>query len=116
MITVLSGGTGTPKLLQGLKEIVDPKDLTIIVNTLENDRKRISLGIATKSDMPKMANVIHHFSHHSGITTVINIEMPVNKTIRMERGMSACWMVLSTKLTLPCTNAPGIFGRLLIRL
>ena len=37
MITVLSGGTGTPKLLQGIKEVVDPKDLTIIVNTLEND-------------------------------------------------------------------------------
>ena len=37
MITVLSGGTGTPKLLQGIKEIVDPEDLTIIVNTLEND-------------------------------------------------------------------------------
>lgn len=37
MITVLSGGTGTPKLLQGLKEIVAPEELTIIVNTLEND-------------------------------------------------------------------------------
>ena len=37
MITVFSGGTGTPKLLQGLKEIVNPKDLTIIVNTLAND-------------------------------------------------------------------------------
>ena len=37
MITVLSGGTGTPKLLQGLKEIVNTEDLTIIVNTLEND-------------------------------------------------------------------------------
>ena len=37
MITVLSGGTGTPKLLQGLKEVVDPADLTIVVNTLEND-------------------------------------------------------------------------------
>ena len=37
MITVLSGGTGTPKLLQGIKEIVDPKELTVIVNTLEND-------------------------------------------------------------------------------
>lgn len=37
MITVLSGGTGTPKLLQGLKEIVDPEELTIVVNTLEND-------------------------------------------------------------------------------
>lgn len=37
MITVLSGGTGTPKLLQGLKEVVPLKELTIIVNTLEND-------------------------------------------------------------------------------
>ena len=37
MITVLSGGTGTPKLLQGIKEIINPEDLTIIVNTLEND-------------------------------------------------------------------------------
>lgn len=37
MITVFSGGTGTPKLLQGLKEIVNPEDLTIVVNTLEND-------------------------------------------------------------------------------
>lgn len=37
MITVLSGGTGTPKLLQGLKEIVNPRELTIIVNTLENN-------------------------------------------------------------------------------
>ena len=37
MITVFSGGTGTPKLLQGIKEIVEPNDLTIVVNTLEND-------------------------------------------------------------------------------
>ena len=37
MITVFSGGTGTPKLLQGIKELVDPEDLTIVVNTLEND-------------------------------------------------------------------------------
>lgn len=37
MITILSGGTGTPKLLQGIKEIIDPTELTIIVNTLEND-------------------------------------------------------------------------------
>ena len=33
MITVVSGGTGTPKLLQGIKEIVDPEELTIIVNS-----------------------------------------------------------------------------------
>ena len=37
MITILSGGTGTPKLLQGIKEIVDPNELRIVVNTLENN-------------------------------------------------------------------------------
>ena len=37
MITVLSGGTGTPKLLQGIKECVPQENLNIIVNTLEND-------------------------------------------------------------------------------
>lgn len=33
MITVLSGGTGTPKLLMGLKEVAD---FTVIVNTAED--------------------------------------------------------------------------------
>ena len=37
MITVLSGGTGTPKLIQGIKNIYEPENLSIIVNTLEND-------------------------------------------------------------------------------
>jgi len=36
VITVLSGGTGTPKLLQGLKRVVDSKNLSIIVNTGED--------------------------------------------------------------------------------
>jgi len=34
LITILSGGTGTPKLLRGLKEIVD--DFAVIVNTAED--------------------------------------------------------------------------------
>lgn len=37
MITVLSGGTGTPKLLEGLVKVIDPKDINVIVNTVEND-------------------------------------------------------------------------------
>lgn len=37
MITILSGGTGTPKLIQGIKEIHEPANLNIIVNTVEND-------------------------------------------------------------------------------
>ena len=37
MICVLSGGTGTPKLLQGLVQVVNPEDITVIVNTVENN-------------------------------------------------------------------------------
>jgi len=33
---VLSGGTGTPKLLWGLKELVAPQDLSVVVNTAED--------------------------------------------------------------------------------
>src|SRR5512137_2355853 len=33
---VLSGGTGTPKLLRGLKEILPPKELSVVVNTAED--------------------------------------------------------------------------------
>jgi len=33
---VLSGGTGTPKLLRGLKEILPPEELSIVVNTAED--------------------------------------------------------------------------------
>jgi LPPG:FO 2-phospho-L-lactate transferase len=36
MITVLSGGTGTPKLIQGLSNIVGGSDLSLIVNTAED--------------------------------------------------------------------------------
>ncbi|MDD2755966.1 MAG: 2-phospho-L-lactate transferase [Methanothrix sp.] len=33
---VLSGGTGTPKLLLGLKELLKPEELSIVVNTAED--------------------------------------------------------------------------------
>ena len=36
MITILSGGTGTPKLLQGIIGLIDPSNITVVVNTLEN--------------------------------------------------------------------------------
>ncbi|MDR2829861.1 MAG: 2-phospho-L-lactate transferase [Methanobrevibacter sp.] len=37
MITILSGGTGTPKLIQGIKKIYDQSKIKVIVNTLENN-------------------------------------------------------------------------------
>jgi len=33
---VLGGGTGTPKLLRGLKELLLPEDLSVVVNTAED--------------------------------------------------------------------------------
>ena len=33
---VLSGGTGTPKLLRGLKELLPAGDLSVVVNTAED--------------------------------------------------------------------------------
>jgi LPPG:FO 2-phospho-L-lactate transferase len=33
---VFSGGTGTPKLLLGLKELLPPKDLSVVANTAED--------------------------------------------------------------------------------
>lgn len=36
MLTVISGGTGTPKLLQGLMELVPQRDISVIVNTGED--------------------------------------------------------------------------------
>jgi hypothetical protein len=85
-------------------------------STLLKERSRSWLGIAMNNDTDKMPNDIHHFSHHSGMMNVMKIEMPVSKTIKMERGIRACWMVLSTKLILPWMIAPGILGRLLRRL
>ena len=33
---IFSGGTGTPKLLDGLKEILPEEELTVVVNTAED--------------------------------------------------------------------------------
>ena len=59
---------------------------------------------------------IHHLDAHTGKASVMNKEMPPNSTMRMERGIKACWMVLSMKLMLPCTKALGIRGSCVIRL
>ncbi|NLB00543.1 MAG: 2-phospho-L-lactate transferase [Methanomicrobiales archaeon] len=36
MITFLSGGTGTPKLLRGMRELLDEREIAVIVNTAED--------------------------------------------------------------------------------
>ncbi|MFA6333729.1 MAG: 2-phospho-L-lactate transferase CofD family protein, partial [Methanoregula sp.] len=36
MITFLSGGTGTPKLLRGMQKVMDRHEISVIVNTAED--------------------------------------------------------------------------------
>ncbi len=36
MITFLSGGTGTPKLLRGMLELLEEQEIAVIVNTAED--------------------------------------------------------------------------------
>lgn len=75
MITILSGGTGTPKLLQGIKEIIDPTELTIIVNTLEND---YFSGVYVSADIDTvlytMSNQINDELWH-GIKEILSLLM-----------------------------------------
>ena len=61
-----------------------------IDNALEKERKRISLGMATNKDKPNTASVIHHFSHHDGMTIVMKMEIVVNNTISIDLGINAC--------------------------
>jgi len=49
MITVLSGGTGTPKLIRGLRQILRDEEITVIVNTGE-DLKMSGLYVSPDVD------------------------------------------------------------------
>ena len=72
-----------------------------MTSTFLNDCVLNCFGIAMNSAIANNPKRIHHFSHHSGIVSVTKIEIPVNRTIRIERGINACWIVLSTKFILP---------------
>ena len=72
-----------------------------IAKTLLKERKRSCLGIAIYKDIANIPRSIHHFSHYTGMNNVMKIDIPPNNTIRIERGISACCMVLSMKFIFP---------------
>jgi LPPG:FO 2-phospho-L-lactate transferase len=53
---IFSGGTGTPKLLDGIKEILPPEELTVVVNTAED------LWISGNLICPDLDTVLYLFS------------------------------------------------------
>lgn len=72
-----------------------------IDNTLLKERRRNSLGIAIYKEIANIPRSAHHFSLHTGINIAMKIDIPPSNTIRIERGISACCIVLSIKLILP---------------
>jgi len=56
IMIILSGGTGTPKLLDGLKEILPPGELTVVVNTAED------LWVSGNLISPDLDTVLYLFS------------------------------------------------------
>lgn len=54
---IFSGGTGTPKLLDGLKEILPPEELTVVVNTAED------LWVSGNLISPDLDTVLYLFSN-----------------------------------------------------
>ena len=53
---IFSGGTGTPKLLDGLKDILPPEELTVVVNTAED------LWVSGNLISPDLDTVLYLFS------------------------------------------------------
>ncbi len=56
MITFLSGGTGTPKLLRGVMKVIDRHDIAVIVNTAED------IWISGNHISPDLDTVMYLFS------------------------------------------------------
>ena len=67
----------------------------------KSDAERSWGGRAMMRAMMRMAKSTHHLVHHTGTAMVIATEISASRTMRMERGISACWMVLSMKFRLP---------------
>jgi LPPG:FO 2-phospho-L-lactate transferase len=63
MITFLSGGTGTPKLLRGVRSLLPDKEITVVVNTAED------LWISGNHLSPDLDTVMYLFAGLADITT-----------------------------------------------
>jgi LPPG:FO 2-phospho-L-lactate transferase len=63
MITFLSGGTGTPKLLRGVRSLLPDKEITVVVNTAED------LWISGNHLSPDLDTVMYLFAGLADTTT-----------------------------------------------
>ena len=81
---VLSGGTGTPKLLQGIRKLVPDEDITVIVNTAED------IVISGSFVSPDVDTVLYLFSGYLDVRKwwgIRNDTFHTNKALK-EMGFS----------------------------
>ena len=67
MITFLSGGTGTPKLLRGMQKVMDRHEIAVIVNTAED------LWISGNHISPDVDTVMYLFAGIQRSSAVLTI-------------------------------------------
>ncbi|MDI9395767.1 MAG: 2-phospho-L-lactate transferase [Euryarchaeota archaeon] len=80
---IFSGGTGTPKLLDGLKEILPPEELTIVVNTAED------LWVSGNLISPDLDTVLYLFSNQIDRKKWWGIENDTFKTYERMKELGA---------------------------
>ena len=91
-ITLLSGGTGTPKLLLGVRELLDDKLLTIIGNTGDDD---VFFGLLVSPDIDSL---IYLFSNQLDLEKFWGVEDETYSTLQQLAVMKEpTWFKLGDK-------------------
>ncbi|MBK5114178.1 MAG: 2-phospho-L-lactate transferase [Candidatus Heimdallarchaeota archaeon] len=91
-ITLLSGGTGTPKLMLGIRELLDDNMLTIIGNTGDDD---LFFGLLVSPDIDSL---VYLFSNQLDIAKFWGVEDDSFKTLQHLKVMKEeTWFKLGDK-------------------
>ena len=86
---VLSGGTGTPKLLNGLRRVIPEEDITVVVNTAED------LWVSGNLVTPDIDTVLYLFSNRIDAVKWWGVEgdtFRTHKTMKSS-GFDECMMI-----------------------
>lgn len=78
---VLSGGTGTPKLIQGLRDLMPDEEITVVVNTAED------ILVSGNLVSPDVDTVLYLFSGHLDDTKWWGVENDTYHTNQMLKKM-----------------------------
>ena len=91
MITVLTGGTGGAKFVDGLRQIVPPEELTIIVNTGDD---LLWWGLYVSPDLDSITYML------AGKLSPFLLEGALARLVHLAHGLAVILTVIAAKLVL----------------